>query len=248
MPYAVMVSVGGTLFWLKLRHYVLAQVGIFAPPVLLLLATSPTPVEVSFSAQIAGIALATSFGLYVLFRRTNLRAFGLAAELEQRATYDGLTGVLDRANVRLADGTRRSQPVACLHLDLDRFKHVNDRLGHSAGDGLLGEVAEALKRCASGDCLVRRLGGDEFVILAPDVTRREAAALAERIVSAIRAIHHEPDTSVASIGVASWEPSDTLDDLVQRADFAMLAVNGRNRLAAGTAPAGPARQSEPAKA
>ena len=135
--------------------------------------------------------------------------------------------------------------MACLYLNLGHFKHVNDRLGHGAGDGLLREVADALKRCASGDCLVGRLGGDEFVVLAPDASGREGAALAERIMSTI---HHEPDTSVASIGVALWEPGDTLDDLVQRADFAMLAVKKLNRRAAGLGVAGAARQPEPATA
>jgi two-component system cell cycle response regulator len=117
--------------------------------------------------------------------------------------------------------------VALLLIDLDRFKSVNDELGHDAGDQLLCEVAERLLRCTRGADTVCRYGGDEFVVMLPGVT---AAEEAEHVAQKIRAcIDHVPFAIEgravkigASVGVAMLRPGDAaIERLIRDADRAM---------------------------
>ncbi|MCV2487843.1 EAL domain-containing protein [Geodermatophilus sp. YIM 151500] len=105
--------------------------------------------------------------------------------LAHQATHDPLTGLPNRT--RLADHVAArfvpgASGLACLFLDLDNFKVVNDSLGHAAGDELLTEVAARLRATVRPGDLVARFGGDEFVVICEDVTEPDAVALAERIV------------------------------------------------------------------
>jgi diguanylate cyclase (GGDEF)-like protein/PAS domain S-box-containing protein len=108
-------------------------------------------------------------------------------ELAERALHDPLTGLpnrllfLDRVQVALARIERRAAPVAVLFIDLDRFKLVNDSLGHSIGDRMLIEVAERLHGALRPNDTVSRFGGDEFTILCENIDERGAKAVAERI-------------------------------------------------------------------
>ncbi|MGH2709452.1 MAG: diguanylate cyclase domain-containing protein, partial [Actinomycetota bacterium] len=111
------------------------------------------------------------------------------ARMHQLAFYDGLTGLPNRAlfedrlRMALARAQRAGEGVALLFLDLDRFKAVNDSLGHPAGDGLLREVATRLPRCLREGDTGARWGGDEFIILVPDLPgERQAAAQAAAVV------------------------------------------------------------------
>ncbi|HEY0398725.1 MAG TPA: GGDEF domain-containing protein, partial [Acidimicrobiia bacterium] len=111
-----------------------------------------------------------------------------------RALHDPLTGLANRGLLMeqlgqaLARARRRPGSVAVLFLDLDRFKVVNDSLGHATGDDLLVEVARRLERVMRSADMVARLGGDEFVILAEDVASvDEAFALARRLREAVAA-------------------------------------------------------------
>ena len=150
-------------------------------------------------------------------------------ELQVRATTDPLTGVLNRATVMQALDRCLSQahvsPTGVIFVDIDRFKPVNDRLGHAAGDELLVHVAKSLKHVTSGGEVVGRLGGDEFVLLCPS---RENPARATTLAHRLQRVLNQPLTisagSVdlhASIGLAFNEPGDTCDVLVARADSAM---------------------------
>ena len=112
---------------------------------------------------------------------------------------------------------------AVLYCDLDRFKPVNDELGHRAGDELLRAVAGRMQSCVRIGDLVARVGGDEFAVLCTDVTPEQAFELAQRIRAAIVEPFHITDTTTCigiSIGVAHASPADG-QELLELADRAL---------------------------
>lgn len=148
------------------------------------------------------------------------------------AHHDGLTGLPNRALFKdrlgqaISQASRAGRKVAVLLFDLDGFKHINDDLGHSAGDQLLIEVSSRLRACARGGDTVARLGGDEFAVIQPLVTGTEqASALAERAQAALAepiVIDDQPIHTGASIGVTLY-PDDARDieGLMKDADLAL---------------------------
>jgi diguanylate cyclase (GGDEF)-like protein len=137
-----------------------------------------------------------------------------------------------------AQAGRLKAPLSCLLLDLDRFKEVNDRYGHAAGDEVLAAVGDVLTTALRGSDFVGRYGGEELVVLLPDTDREGAVRVAEKLRASIEAI--EPPAQVerlitASIGVAVL-PDDALDaeSLLRMADRALYAAkaDGRNRVRA----------------
>ncbi len=235
LPYCMLAAVAASFFWLRRRHFICGQLAAFVPPLLLLLARSHTRPEWSFAIQLATIALIGSTGIFLLTARTNQRLYALSSEVEHRATYDGLTGLLNRstwiqrAESRLAEEQRLGRQITCLFIDMDRFKQVNDVLGHSAGDELLCQVANVLQRYEVPDRLAGRIGGDEFVMLLPGLGVRQAKNLADGIIGAIQSTQRDRLGSVASIGIAASTGADSLDHLLRRADLAMMNVKERNR-------------------
>lgn len=166
-----------------------------------------------------------------------------AEELAYWALHDALTDLpnrryLERALDKLSEhpGGRNASRIAALHMDLDRFKSVNDHLGHSAGDKVLVHVADVLRSLRRQTDFVARLGGDEFIILAhSQVEKEQLAELAESIISAL-SWPLEIDGQIvrigASVGIAvapahSIKPSD----LLSRADVALYEAKrlGRGR-------------------
>jgi diguanylate cyclase len=140
----------------------------------------------------------------------------------------------DRLNLAIAQGRRNKRRLAVMFLDLDRFKLVNDTLGHTMGDRLLKAVANRLLACLrSGDTLSRH-GGDEFTLLLPEVrTRDDVAVIATKILDKLAAPFvidgHELFVG-ASIGVALYpDAGDTVETLIQSADIAMYHVKGRGK-------------------
>ncbi|WP_374675371.1 putative bifunctional diguanylate cyclase/phosphodiesterase [Ideonella sp.] len=183
-------------------------------------------------------------------------------EIQRLAETDSLTELPNRAQLRkrteqaLFQAQRMGHQVALLYIDLDRFKNINDTLGHSAGDELLREVARRLKSCVRHSAKiiesekesigprahralegVGRLGGDEFVALLPEVSdEAEAEAVGRRILDALREpvdVSGQECFATASVGIALY-PRDGLDaqDLMRNADEAMYRAKeeGRNRL------------------
>jgi diguanylate cyclase (GGDEF)-like protein/PAS domain S-box-containing protein len=158
------------------------------------------------------------------------------------AQYDTLTGLINRAQFRMlleqamsATGTtdgRDSRRGAVLCLDLDKFKSINDGLGHGIGDALLLHVAQRLKAAVSKIDLVARLGGDQFaVLLRHQSDKTEIHAAAQRIVDGLKAPCEAQGASVtlrASLGVARF-PLDgaSVDELLQRADLALFDAKSR---------------------
>jgi diguanylate cyclase (GGDEF)-like protein len=161
--------------------------------------------------------------------------------MEHLATRDPLTNLPnrlylnERLKVLIAESTRTNTPLAVLFIDLDRFKEVNDSLGHDAGDILLKEVAVRLKDCLRPEDLVARLGGDEFVVVVRSKDGRTAAeVVVEKIVRSLAQgvdlEGHEVFIG-ASIGICMLgEDGDTVEMLFQNADTAMYKAKagGRN--------------------
>ena len=156
------------------------------------------------------------------------------AELDRLRYYDPLTGLPNRSLLqeRLQTVTADAK-AALLFLDIDRFKAVNDTMGHAAGDTLLIEVARRLRLTAGPDHLAARLGGDEFVVLFEGLDRSAVARLGEAIRLAVEAPFHidgRPCYVSASIGIAIADQTNGLD-LVRAADMAMYSAkqSGGNR-------------------
>jgi diguanylate cyclase (GGDEF)-like protein/PAS domain S-box-containing protein len=157
----------------------------------------------------------------------------LSDELAHRATHDPLTDlpnravVADRLGAALSRSLREDTPVGLCYIDLDRFKPVNDTLGHAAGDEILVEVGKRLERAVRGSDLAARIGGDEFVIVLDLVVDADnARRVAERIHHRLtRPPLRAGDITVgASMGVTVSAIDDTPSTLLSRADAALYAA------------------------
>ena len=161
--------------------------------------------------------------------------------MRHQAYFDGLTGLpnrqlfFDRLSVAVEQASCEKRLLAVLFLDLDRFKNVNDSLGHNMGDLLLFDAAERLQECLRKTDTVSRLGGDEFTILLSEINAPEDVALvADKILKAINQPFLLQEQSInigVSIGVALYpEHGANADDLIKHADTAMYLAKdfGRN--------------------
>lgn len=162
-------------------------------------------------------------------------------ELDHLAHYDGLTDLpnrmllQDRLGQAIEGARRQGRRFAVLFMDLDRFKHINDSLGHRVGDQLLKSVAERLVECVRQSDTVSRRGGDEFVLLLPEVEHAEdAAQSAQKILAALALPHHigNHDLHISiSIGISVYpDDGESVEALLQCADTAMYYAkeSGRN--------------------
>jgi len=161
--------------------------------------------------------------------------------IRRLAHHDHLTGLPnrnllnDRMNHALARIRRHGGRMAVLFVDLDKFKPINDTLGHEAGDVVLKEVAVRLMSCVRSSDTVARVGGDEFVVVTEEITRQpEAALVARKIIDALArpiTVGEANCTVGASIGIAVF-PDDgyTMEEVCKAADIAMYRVkhSGRN--------------------
>jgi len=200
-------------------------------------------VEVLGSKEIAELAVGFNSMLSELQRRDRLAKIA-DARLQQQARTDSLTGLPNRRlfSECLASATagtrRRGGLLGLLYIDLDRFKLVNDSLGHSVGDLLLCEVASRLKdRVRQSDTLAR-IGGDEFAIVLTSLTRAEdAGVVANSLLECMTKPFHVEGHEItigASIGISIYDDAGTDGaDLLRKADSAMYAAkrSGRNRAA-----------------
>jgi diguanylate cyclase (GGDEF)-like protein len=165
-------------------------------------------------------------------------------ELTHQANYDQLTGLpnrnlaLDRLDQAIRWARREDSCVLALFVDLDRFKQVNDSLGHAAGDDLLREAAHRLQSRVRERDTVSRLGGDEFLVICTDVADGESREqIARLLLSTLSAPFYIGDHEFfvgGSIGMAAYpEGGDTPHKLLKNADIAMYAAkqNGRNGFA-----------------
>jgi diguanylate cyclase (GGDEF)-like protein len=160
-------------------------------------------------------------------------------QLTVQAQVDTLTGLDNRLSftTKLAAELATVDAANGLHvlfLDLDDFKHVNDNLGHRAGDAVLAEVAARLRRCIRPQDICARLGGDEFAVVLTGATDADAVAIAQRMVGSLAApinVKGRPCQVGASVGVASATAgcTDDIDELVHQADVAMYAAKANGK-------------------
>jgi diguanylate cyclase (GGDEF)-like protein len=173
--------------------------------------------------------------------RAQARAF---AQIEHLAHNDALTGLgnrfglMNRLEQALAHARRAGGRLAVLLLDMDRFKDVNDSLGHALGDELLVEVARRLKGAVRESDIVARLGGDEFVIVLTNIeTARDALAVGEKLLAQLGLPYHvgaQEVHSTPSIGISLFpDNAASAEELLKDADAAMYRAKaaGRNQLA-----------------
>jgi diguanylate cyclase (GGDEF)-like protein len=163
--------------------------------------------------------------------------------LREMAMADALTGLANRRHLdsimenRLAEAERLGQPISCLMVDVDHFKHVNDKFGHEAGDAVLRGVGELLKHSTRESGVAFRYGGEEFLLLMPALGPEQAIRRAEEIQTRIRALRiehggRELGPITASFGIASAPADCAFGRLVQTADAAMYRAKegGRDRI------------------
>jgi diguanylate cyclase (GGDEF)-like protein len=175
-------------------------------------------------------------GTVVTFLLVVARMSGLVQALESsrsqlrfEATHDLLTGLPNRQlfNARLQEMLRRGAAGALLFVDLDRFKAVNDTLGHHEGDQVLVEVGQLLRSAVRSSDMAARLAGDEFVVLIDSESEAEVLAIAERLVRSVhvtRMAGVDALVTTASVGLKQWPagtPADRADHLLKAADDAM---------------------------
>jgi len=163
-----------------------------------------------------------------------------ARRIEYLAYHDSLTGLPNRAffsrllGQEMQRAQRYQQSLALLFLDLDRFKLINDSLGHEAGDELLREIAKRLAASVRDSDIVARLGGDEFVVLLPEVQAKiQVAAVADKILTKVAKpflLANQEFRITVSIGISLF-PGDGDDEetLTKHADFAMYSAKERGK-------------------
>ncbi len=167
-------------------------------------------------------------------------------ELKLLSVTDGLTKAYnhrhfqERLRSEFARARRYEEPLACVMLDIDHFKRVNDTFGHPAGDRVLARLVEILKEGTRGEDLVARYGGEEFVVLLPKTDAEHARVQAERVRQRVEEEPVDLGGGVAipltvSLGVAEFQPGgevDSPDALIRAADGALYRAkaNGRNQV------------------
>jgi diguanylate cyclase (GGDEF)-like protein len=172
-----------------------------------------------------------------------LRMAALVEESQRQASIDLLTGLMNRraflpaiAN-ELARAKRYSHPLSVLLLDVDHFKQINDRYGHAAGDQVLSAVGKLLSSNLRGSDFAARWGGEEFVVALTNTESEGGRVAAERARVSVEELVIDDGSGqriavTASVGLASLQPDESLEQLMDRADRAMYAAKygGRNRV------------------
>lgn len=195
----------------------------------------------------------SSMGIYTGSIKNNdyLGTYGVARDITERkqaeqtitfqAYHDLLTGLPNRALLRdrlslaISHAKREKEMLAVMFLDLDRFKNINDSLGHLIGDELLQQVSIRLKDCLREGDTLARFGGDEFTLLLPKISNRKADAkkIANKIIRVLKEPFiidkHELYVS-ASIGISLYpNDGDNMDALIKNADIAMYHIKGQGK-------------------
>ncbi|KQT61624.1 dethiobiotin synthetase [Methylobacterium sp. Leaf456] len=229
-PALVLLGTYAAVYWVRIPLAML-----FPPPTLAPLSDSPWLAVLCFVGTLYSVAIA-----FVLMALTKERA---EREQRQAAETDALTGIANRrAFVVRAKACLAARPAALLLLDLDHFKAINDRYGHSIGDAVLTAFCHAAAPMLPRSAVFGRLGGEEFACLLPETGPGLAARFAESVRDSVSRIAHPdyPDLRVGvSIGIAVGEAGSDLDDLLRRADGALYGAkhNGRDQVKVEATPA-----------
>jgi diguanylate cyclase (GGDEF)-like protein len=162
----------------------------------------------------------------------------LAQQMRHQAHHDALTGLPNRASLLiegerlLARAEQRGLPIAVLLIDLDRFKEINDVLGHASGDVLLSRVGPLMATAVREHDVLARLGGDEFAAVLYNADQETAVHVAKRLIELLAQTIEIDDMSLqvdGSVGIAVSSPGagDTIDGLLRQADIAMYAAKNQ---------------------
>lgn len=159
---------------------------------------------------------------------------------QELSRTDNLTGLANArafhsfVDLEAAASRRNGRPLTLAYIDLDNFKCVNDRYGHSRGDALLQDVAKILKHSIRVTDSAARMGGDEFVVCLPETSKSQALPVLERLRASLAAVIPADECAIsASIGAFCWDiPPDSVDAMITAADQAMYEVkkSGKNRV------------------
>jgi diguanylate cyclase (GGDEF)-like protein len=252
---SIVLAFGGLRIELKraMFYWLMAFVGVglvLALPMQRVLGVvNPTRFEevllcVTFALIALRTALLSYYGSAMRMRLHEVNsALGRAKhDAEKLAAMDSLTGAMSRRAIlplielSVKRAARRGIPACVAMIDLDWFKSINDRLGHLAGDEVLRRVVHRIRECSRASDVIGRYGGEEFVLLLQNSEELSGARLVERIRNAVASADWSdlgPDLKVSvSCGIASVRPTDTIDDVLARADKALYEAKrgGRNQL------------------
>jgi diguanylate cyclase (GGDEF)-like protein len=197
-------------------------------------------------ALLIQVYFASAFYIAVLYLVARIKErytseHAVADDMSRLAMIDSLTQIYNRRqlNQYLREEVNRAErhnlPLSILLFDLDWFKHINDTLGHNAGDRVLQEVAQLLRVNIRTSDPFGRWGGDEFLCLATNTPADQAVELAERLRDVIQKSHFETVNKItASFGVTSYQRGDGPETLIRRADLGLYKAKscGRNRVEA----------------
>ncbi|UTW03718.1 diguanylate cyclase [Amphritea atlantica] len=215
--------------------FALLNVGVFEPVY-----------ELTLSEYLPYIKLANMViaGILSVFAIMIMRGFHQSqqAELKELAAIDSLTGLFNRRQggvllkqaYRLA--LRNQNQLTIVMADIDRFKQINDRYGHSVGDTVLCQVAETLQNSIRKSDALIRWGGEEFLILLSDASARDAEKLLAKISPRLEQLYAENEVLefpvTLSFGVAQWQPDESIEQTIMCADDALYISKqeGRNRI------------------
>ena len=230
------------------RSVMLALFGLAAHQAHFLLLSTDAETRALYALWLATLGLVDVvlyFGLAIglviwLLEEERQATMDAAAKIEKIAYHDSLTGLpnrqlfLNQMGMALHRARRTNSIVAVLFLDLDRFKIVNDSLGHAAGDLLLQTVAERIRSAVRGEDSVTRLGGDEFAVLCTDVgTPEDALMVAERIVASVKrpiSLEGQEVFVTTSLGISLFPADATQPEaLLKNADAAMYRAKAQGR-------------------
>ena len=164
-------------------------------------------------------------------------------ELERMAMFDSLTDLLSRRalleqmDIEIMRSHRYGRHLSILMLDIDKFKEVNDKHGHVAGDAVIRAMSATIREKIRGSDFAGRYGGEEFIVMLPETPLKKAAVLAEKVRESIEQLKIEVeggtlDNLTISIGVAEYREGDAPTDIIDRSDKGLYKAKraGRNRV------------------
>ena len=224
----------GAMALLMLNNVVRVVLAIMQNPQLLIANQSPAGITILYLVPLGGIFLYATGLLLLYFER-------LVDDKNHLATHDDLTGLLNRRAIvesgerEMAIAIRNCQPLSVAFVDIDFLKRVNDNGGHEAGDQVIANIAQLLRKLCRATDLVGRYGGDEFCLVFPGAGSDHVVVLGERLLTAVRQCHcHDKFQITLSVGFASLQVSSgeqSWANLIRSADRALYDAKrmGRDR-------------------